>query len=137
MSVQKMIVKAAMHALKELAGNEEAQAKALSFMQGAFDMYQVKTGKVNLQSSEDAIKSAVGSCIRDDEESQARVAAFVSGLYAQHNIHRGAQVGGSLRKRFGPSWFPHIRDREERYALEVDRDLEDYLYKKIQSEAKA
>lgn len=105
----------------------------MDLAQSAFDFYQVKTGQVNLQSSEDAVKSAVESCIRQDEESQARVAAFVCAIYAQHDVYRGAQVGGSLRKRFGPSWFPRIKEREERYALKIDKALEDYLYQQIQS----
>jgi len=40
-----------------------------------------------------------------------------------------------LRQRFGPSWFPHIKERELRYALKVDRDLEDYLFDQIRSAA--
>lgn len=134
MSVQKVIFKAAKRVLIELATNRDAQEKAQGLIRGALDMYQVRAGKVNLQSSEDATESAIEFCIRDDEESQTRVAAFVSALYLQHDIHRGAQVGGSLRKRFGPSWFPHIKEREERYALDVDKELEDYLYDRIQSE---
>jgi uncharacterized membrane protein YkvA (DUF1232 family) len=93
-----------------------------------------KTREVNLQSCDEAIKSAIESCIRKEDESLIRVAAFVNALYVQHKIHRAAQVGGSLRKRFGLSWFPHIKEREDRYALEVDKDLEEYLYQKITSE---
>ena len=90
--------------------------------------------EVNLQSCQEAIERAIESCIRREEESLARVAAFVNALYLQHKIYRAAQVGGSLRKRFSPSWFPHIQEREERYALEVDKDLEEYWYQKIRSE---
>jgi len=93
-----------------------------------------KARQVNLQSCQEAIKSAIESCTRKEEESLARVAAFINALYLQHKIYRAAQVGGSLRTRFGPSWFPHIKEREERYALQVDKDLEEYLYQKIRSE---
>ncbi|GJD18292.1 hypothetical protein RIVM261_032480 [Rivularia sp. IAM M-261] len=59
------------------------------------------------------------------------VVAYVTALYMQHEIHRAAQVGGSLLKRFGKSYFPHIKDRELRFALEVDSELENYLYTQI------
>ena len=49
----------------------------------------------------------------------------------QHEIERAAQVGGSLLKRFGKSFFPHIKDRELRFALDVDSELENYLYNQI------
>jgi len=133
------LVRLAMNALIELANNRKVQKAALGFAEDLFknlsDFFQVATGQVNQQTCEQAIESAVTSCIRQDEESLTRVTAFVSALYAQHEIHRGAQVGGSLRQRFGPSWFPHIKERELRYALKVDRDLEDYLFDQIRSAA--
>ncbi len=93
-----------------------------------FHFIQVKTGNVNLHSPEKAVKIAVSTCIRKDKDSQAKVAAFVTGLYLQHKVERAAQVGGSLLRHFGKSWFPHIQDRELRFALDVDPELEKYLY---------
>ena len=93
-----------------------------------FDFIQVKTGNVNLHSPEKAIKIAISTCLRKDKDSQTKVAAFITGLYLQHKIERAAQVGGSLLKHFGKSWFPHIADRELRFALQVDSELEKYLY---------
>ena len=95
------------------------------------DHIQVSTGNVNLHSAEEAIEIATNTCIRKDTDSQAKVVSFVTGLYLQHDIERAAQVGGSLLKRFGKSWFPHIKDRELRFAAEVDSELEDYLYNQI------
>ena len=88
-------------------------------------------GNVNLHSQEEAVKIASSTCIRKERESQAKVVAYVTALYMQHDIHRAAQVGGSLLKRFGKSYFPHIKDRELRFALEVDSELENYLYTQI------
>lgn len=56
-------------------------------------------------------------------------------LSAQYEIERAAQIGGSLLNRFGKSWFPHIKDREIRFALKVDTELENYLYNKILNES--
>lgn len=95
------------------------------------DYIQVSTGNVNLNSPEKAIEIAVDTCIRKDTDSLARVVSFVTALYLQHDIERAAQVGGSLLKRFGKSWFPHIKNRELRFAAEVDSELEDYLYNQI------
>ena len=140
MKTQQSILQAALEVLL----NKEVQKQVLKFVespivqkvsQEAFrtiiDFFQVSTGQVNRQSCEVAITTATKSCLRQDQESLARVAAFVSALYTQHEIYRGAQVGGSLLKRFGSSWFPRIKEREKRYALSVSKELEDYLYEQI------
>ncbi|BAZ80901.1 hypothetical protein PN497_00890 [Sphaerospermopsis kisseleviana CS-549] len=98
---------------------------------GCFDFIQVATNNVNLRSPEEDIKIALRTCIRNDTDSKARITAFVTGLHLQHKIQRGAQVGGSLLRRFGKSYFPHINDRELRFALDVDSELENYLYNQI------
>jgi hypothetical protein len=95
------------------------------------DFIQVKTKNVNLHSLEKAVEIATETCIRKDSESQVRVLAYVTALYMQYDIERAAQVGGSLLKHFGKSFFPHIKDREYRFALEVDSELENYLYNQI------
>ncbi|MBW4602702.1 MAG: hypothetical protein KME29_24830 [Calothrix sp. FI2-JRJ7] len=95
------------------------------------DTIQVQMGNVNLHSQEEAVKIASSTCIRKERESQAKVVAYVTALYMQHEIHRAAQVGGNLLKRFGKSYFPHIKDRELHFALEVDSELENYLYTQI------
>jgi hypothetical protein len=98
---------------------------------GILDFIQVATGNVNIHSPENAVEIAINTCLRKDRVSQIKVAAFVTALYLQYDIERAAQVGGSLLKRFGKSWFPHIKDRELRFALEVDSELENYLYNQI------
>lgn len=121
------------------------------------DLLQVTTGNVNLRSQQEAIKIALNTCIRKDPESQLQVTAYVTALYLQYDQRnpvvgswavsaipiklpgvfkskgfRGAKVGGSLLKHFGRTYFPHIADRELKYALEVDPELLSY----IQSELK-
>jgi hypothetical protein len=49
----------------------------------------------------------------------------------QNDISRAAQVGGSLRKRFGVTWFPLIKERELRYALDVNEELVDFFYREL------
>jgi hypothetical protein len=49
----------------------------------------------------------------------------------QNEINRAAQVGGTLRKRFGITWFPHIKERELRYALDVNEELVDFFYQEL------
>ena len=36
-------------------------------------------------------------------------------------------MGGSFLKSFGKAWFAHIKDRELRFALTVDKELENYF----------
>lgn len=93
-----------------------------------YDREFVKAGKVNQYDCSKAIQLAQENCIRKDRESQARVSAYIKALYKQYNIHRAAQVGGSLLQRFGKSWFPRIHDRELRFALDVDSEIEAYMY---------
>lgn len=126
------IIQIALRALlHDLAKNKDLHILATNNVRRLFDNLQVITGNVNLHPSEKATEIALNTCIRKDKESQTRVAAFVTGLYLQHKIERAAQVGGSLLQRFGKSWFPHILDREKRFALDVDNDLENYLYEEI------
>lgn len=115
----------------KLVNDERARKQAYNLGNNIFHKIQVVTGNVNLHSPEDSVEIAINTCIRNDKESQARVAAFVTALYLQYEIERAAQVGGSLLKRFGKSWFPHIKDRELHFALNVDSELEEYLYGQI------
>lgn len=125
------VEKIAVELFLRLVNNPEVQKQAYDSGLKAFDFVQLKTGNVNRHSLEEAIQIATSSCLRKDRESKARVAAFVSGLYLQHQVERAAQVGGSLLERFGKSWFPHINNRELRFALRVDSELEEYLYNQI------
>jgi hypothetical protein len=117
----------------KLINDEQARNQIQNLGLNLFDRIQVATYNVNLHSPEEAVEIAISTCIRKDRENQVRVAAFVTALYLQYEIERAAQVGGSLLKRFGKSWFPHIQDRELRFALKVDSELEEYLYNQIYS----
>ena len=99
--------------------------------QQLFDFLQESSGNVNRDDLEKAIKKTCSTCTRKNIDEQLRVTAFVTALYMQNDIKRAAQVGGSLRKRFGVTWFPHIKERELRYALDVDKELEEYLYQQL------
>lgn len=127
----KSIEQLAVEAFWRLVNDPQFQQQVFDAGVSIFDFIQVKTGNVNLHSPKTAVKLATSTCLRRDSDSQAKVSAFVAGLYLQHEIERAAQVGGSLLKRFGKSWFPHIKNRELRFALEVDPELENYLYSQI------
>jgi hypothetical protein len=126
-----IIQHAAKAVFQEIITNKELQDKILAIGLSVFDFAQVKAGRVNLHSSDKATEIALSTCIRRDDDSQTKVAAFVSALYLQHEINRAAQVGGSLLKRFGKSWFPRVKDKELRFALDVDKELEQYIYEQI------
>lgn len=130
---RKVLAQAAKVAAKE-AAQEIQQANGLDSVQGVLDVIQRQMGNVNLDNMEEAVVKACMSCLKDDIESQARVAAFVTGVYMQHEIRRAAEVGGSLRERFSTAWFPHIKERELRFAKEIDSDLEEVLYLKLLKE---
>ncbi|MBD2683086.1 MULTISPECIES: hypothetical protein [Nostoc] len=129
------IEKIAVSLFWSLANDEKTKKQVYNLGLKFFDSIQVATGNVNLHSPEEAVKIAISTCIRKDRENQARVAAFVTALYLQYEIERAAQIGGSLLNRFGKSWFPHIKDREIRFALKVDTELENYLYNQILNES--
>jgi hypothetical protein len=48
---------------------------------------------------------------------------------------RGAKVGGSLLQHFGHSYFPHIAERERKYALNVDGELLSYIQGELVTKA--
>ncbi|MEH2415125.1 hypothetical protein [Nostoc sp.] len=118
-----------------LANDEKTKKQVYSLGLKFFDSIQAATGNINLHSPEEAVKIAISTCIRKDRENQSRVAAFVTALYLQYEIERAAQIGGSLLKRFGKSWFPNIKDKETRFALKVDAELENFLYNQILNES--
>ncbi len=122
-------VKVMDYALKHPNMVQGAANRIQSGWQAWSDRQQVLKGRVNLDSQQKAIEKACQLCIRKSEEEQRRVVAFVAALYLQHGgqIERAAQVGGSLRKKFGVSWFPHVAEHELRFALDVDPELEGFV----------
>jgi hypothetical protein len=99
--------------------------------QQAQDIIQEVSGNVNRDTLEQAVEKACTSCTKKSVDDQLSVIAFVTALYMQNDINRAAQVGGSLRKRFGITWFPHIKERELRYALDVNEELVDFFYQEL------
>lgn len=133
--VKQLIVELAREAVRDLAKKAEVD-DARNAVQKFLDFVQVQSGNVNLDGVDEAISKACATCLRDDMESQVQVAAYICALYFQHDIRRAAEVGGSLRKRFGSAWFPHIKERELRFAKDVSPDLEEALYGEIMERIK-
>lgn len=133
--VKQMIVELACEAVRDLAKKVEV-GDAQNAIQRFLDFVQVQRGNVNLDGVDEAISKACATCLHDDMESQVKVAAYICALYFQHDIRRAAEVGGSLRKRFGVTWFPHIKERELRFAKDVSTDLEEALYGELMERIK-
>lgn len=109
--------------------NPETQRQLIDFIQET-------SGNVNRDNLHQAVEKACKSCTKKTLNEQMRVMAFVTALYMQNDIKRAAQVGGSLRKRFGVTWFPFIKERELHYALDVDIELEEFLYNELVTKGK-
>lgn len=128
---QKLLIQLALDFTQKALSDPETQYRIQDGVGQAADLLQVMTGNVNQRTERESLELALEKCIRKDLESQMRVTAFITSLYLQHQIQRGAQVGGSLLKHFGRSWFPHIAERELKYSLTVDSELLDYIYSEL------
>ena len=155
---QQMLIKFALELTKKVMSDPDIQRELKNKTGQFLDFLQVATGNVNLRSPQEAIELALKTCIRQDPASQLQVVAYVTALYLQYGQQnlvgisgtpalipgkladifqqkglRGAKVGGSLLKHFGRSYFPHIADRELKYALDVDPELLSYVQTELES----
>jgi hypothetical protein len=128
---QNLLIQLALDFTKKALSDPETQHRIQDGAGQAADLLQVMTGNVNQRTERESLELALEKCIRKDPESQMKVTAFITSLYLQHPIQRGAQVGGSLLKHFGRSWFPHVAERELKYSLIVDSELLDYIYSEL------
>jgi len=116
--------------------NPEVQKKIVDILpipRGVKDFIKENTGLVNKHSLEVAIELALKTCTCEDKEKQQVIMAFISALYHDNQIKRAAQVGGSLLKRFGNDYFPEIKEKELRYALDVSKQSEEFYLEKIKN----
>ncbi len=134
----KIATKAIFEELIDIIKNKEKREKLLELLKplkvNAESFIKSKVGKINKESLDEAIEIALEKCTKKDNENQIRITAFLTSLYKLHKIERGAQVGGSLLKRFGESWFPAIKKRELSYSFDVDRDIENLFYEKLKED---
>lgn len=100
----------------------------------AKDLIKETFDLVNKHSMDESIQIAIESCTFKNKEAQQEVTAFISALYQEHHIKRAAQVGGSLLKRFGPLYFPKIKEKELRFAIEVNKELELFYLEEIKNQ---
>ena len=157
---QQMLIQLALNLSEKVMSDPDLQEELKHQTGNLLDFLQVTTGNVNLRSQQEAIELALKTCIRKDPESQLQVTAYVTALYLQYDQQnlvgggwsvtaipvklpgmlqkqglRGAQVGGSLLKHFGRTYFPHIADRELKYALDVDPQLLKHIHSELTRKA--
>jgi|GEM_PF-6025517 len=158
---QQMLIQLALNLSEKVMSDPDLQEELKHQTGNLLDFLQVTTGNVNLRSQQEAIELALKTCIRKDPKSQLQVTAYVTALYLQYGQQnlvgggwsgpavtlvklpgmlqqkglRGAQVGGSLLKHFGRTYFPHIADRELKYALDVDPQLLKHIHSELTRKA--
>ena len=103
----------------------------LNKAQNIADWIQEKCGKVSKRNLQESIQLAINSSIVRDEDTMCRIIATITTLYATQKINRGAIVGGTLLKEFGTETFPHIKERELRFAKELNNQVFEHVLKSI------
>lgn len=119
-------------ALQELAKDADLQAQLVNKSQEFADWVQVRLGRVSRPDLQESIQLALNTSVVRDEETICQIMATIATLYATEDIHRGAIVGGTLLSRFGKDTFPHIDEREIRFAKEINPIIFDHLILDIQ-----
>ncbi|PAX55235.1 hypothetical protein [Brunnivagina elsteri] len=115
------------YALKNLADDKNLQKKLVGTTQEIADWLQVTLGKVSKPDIQESIQLALKTSIVRDEETICQIMAAIATLYATEDINRGAIVGGTLLKKFGKDTFPHIDEREIRFAKEINPIIFNHL----------
>jgi len=110
-------------ALKKLASDKELQNKVLKGSQSVDDWMQEARGNVNSYSLEDAIQIALSTSQKRDKDTICRVIAIITTLYCSHEVSRSAICGGTLLKYLGEDVFPHIDEKELRFAKELNSKI--------------
>ncbi len=127
----KIFLDIAEYALRKLANDEELQKVVLNKAQNIADWIQIKCGKVSKRNLQESIQLAINSSIVRDEDIICRIIATITTLYATQEINRGALVGGTLLKEFGTETFPHIKERELRFAKKLNNQVFEHVLKSI------
>lgn len=107
-------------ALKQLSKNEKLQQKAMNGAQRTDDRLQQFLGNVNTYTLEEAIQTAISTAVIRDKETTSKIIAIVSILYFTNRVPRGAICAGTLLKYIGCDTFPHIDEKELRFAKELN-----------------
>ncbi len=121
-------------ALKKLSRDENMQKKAARGAQSVDDWIQQARGNVNTYSIEEAIQTALSTSIKRDQETICRIISVITLLYFTHEVPRGAICGGTLLKYLGTETFPHINDRQLRFAKDLSEPAIDNLTSVVMSD---
>lgn len=118
-------------AMKEISQNPELRGSILDGAQNIDDWLQEKLGKVRRPSTTESVMLAIETSVVRDHDTICSIIAVITTLYATRKVTRGAHVGGTLRKYFGEDIFPHIDERELRFAKPVNENVYNYVMKSV------
>ncbi len=115
------------YSLENLSRDQDLQEKLADKGQDLADWLQVRLGEVNRPDLQESLQLALDTSVVRDEETICQIMATIATLYATEDVNRGAIVGGTLLKKFGTDTFPHVNEREIRFAKEVNPVIFNYL----------
>ncbi|MEH8199769.1 hypothetical protein [Aeromonas allosaccharophila] len=118
-------------AMKEISQNPELRGSILDGAQNIDDWLQEKLGNVSRPSTKESVALAIDTSVVRDRDTICSIIAVITTLYATRKVTRGAHVGGTLRKYFGEDVFPHIDERELRFAKPVNENVYNYVLKSV------
>ncbi|WP_368163660.1 hypothetical protein [Aeromonas sp. R6-2] len=126
-----LIISLMERALEEIAKNQELRSSILEGAQNIDDWLQEKRGKINRRTTVESITLAINTSVVRDKNTICSIIAVITTLYATRKITRGAHVGGTLRKFFGENVFPHIDEKELRFAKPVNEKVYEHILESV------
>lgn len=126
-----LIISLMERALEEIAKNQELRSSILEGAQNIDDWLQEKRGKINRRTTVESITLAINTSVVRDKDTICSIIAVITTLYATRKVTRGAHVGGTLRKFFGENVFPHIDERELRFAKPVNEKVYEHILESV------
>ncbi|CAJ1900589.1 hypothetical protein [Aeromonas jandaei] len=126
-----LIISLMERALEEIAKNQELRSSILEGAQNIDDWLQEKRGKINRRTTVESITLAINTSVVRDKDTICSIIAVITTLYATRKVTRGAHVGGTLRKSFGENVFPHIDERELRFAKPVNEKVYEHILESV------
>ena len=118
-------------ALEKVSQSPELRDSILDRSQNIDDWLQEKIGVVNKPSTTESITLAIDTSVVRDKDTICSIIAVITTIYATGEVTRGAHVGGTLRKFFGEDVFPHIDERELRFAKPVNEKVYGHVLKNV------
>ncbi|TVP12695.1 hypothetical protein [Shewanella sp. KCT] len=126
-----LIISLMERAMEEISQKPELRDSILDGAQNIDDWLQEKLGKVSRPSTAKSVTLAIDTSVVRDQDTICSIIAVITTLYATRKVTRGAHVGGTLRKHFGEDVFPHIDERELRFAKPVNEKVYNHVLESV------